>query len=470
MQAKSREVASCKLTTYRAGSYNIMESSTECGRVMPDQMDRSDSTFAIETHGCKLNQADTLVLAREFREAGLTQVSEDGPADVYVVNSCTVTHVADRKARQSLRSARRRNPDAVIVATGCYAERAPEQLRELEEIDLVFGNVEKQRLVQQVISWRGMQQVPCATGEDAEFIDLRVGRTRAMVKIQEGCDQVCAYCIVPKVRGRERSVPSDELVEEVNRLVSVGYREVVLTGTQLGSYGFDLAGATLKSLIADLLSGTGVERLRVSSLQPREIDEELLRKWDDERLCPHFHMPLQSGSDAVLRGMRRRYTASEYESTVGRIRAEVPGASITADVIVGFPGETDSDFQATFELCERIGFADMHVFPYSVRPGTSAAHFGEQLPPSVKAERLKALMELASTQAQRFRLDSMGDVRRVLWESRNLRQESPHWTGLTDNYIRVKAESEANLMNEITWAKLMSLSPEGIVDALVMSD
>ena len=186
------------------------------------QVERDIATFAIETHGCKLNQADSLVLAREFVEAGLTQVREDQTADVYVVNSCTVTHVADRKARQSLRAARRRNPEATIVATGCYAERSPELLRAMAEIDLVFGNVDKARLVEQVVEWRGENVVPCAVGDEADYISPQVGRTRAMVKIQEGCNQVCAYCIVPKVRGRERSVPTDDLVGEVQRLVADG--------------------------------------------------------------------------------------------------------------------------------------------------------------------------------------------------------------------------------------------------------
>ena len=429
------------------------------------------TTFAIETHGCKLNQADTLALAREFAEMGLKQVREDEPADVYVVNSCTVTHVADRKARQSLRAARRRNPSATIVATGCYAQRSPKQLADMSAIDLVFGNVDKSRLVRQVIDWRGENGngiVPCATGDDADYTIPSVGRTRAMVKIQEGCNQVCAYCIVPKVRGREQSVPTDALVDEVRRLIDSGYREVVLTGTQLGSYGFDLLEASLHSLIASILSQTDVERLRVSSLQPREISDELLDLWDDERLCPHFHMPLQSGSDRILSRMRRRYTTREYAETVSRIRARIPHAGVTADVIVGFPGETDDDFQATYNLCESIGFADMHVFPYSVRPGTSAAHFDEQLPPEVKSERMNALLALSKSQMRQFRQERLGTVRPVLWESRTTHNGESFWTGLTDNYIRVRAQSDRMLLNEITGAELLSVDERGTVIAEVV--
>ena len=430
------------------------------------QTDERRATFAIETHGCKLNQADTLALAREFAEAGLRQVGEGEPADVYLVNSCTVTHVADRKARHSLRAARRRNPSATIIATGCYAERSPDALQGMEEIDLVFGNVDKATLVRQVVEWRGEPTVPCATGEEDAHFSPHVGRTRAMVKIQEGCDQVCAYCIVPRVRGRERSIAVDALVGEVRRLVASGYKEVVLTGTQLGSYGFDLPDASLASLIERILSQTEVERLRVSSLQPKEVSDELLGLWADARLCPHFHLPLQSGSDAVLGRMRRRYTGAEYAETVERIRIAAAHASVTADVIVGFPGETEADFRATYDLCERMGFADMHVFPYSARPGTSAAHFGEQLPPAVKSERMRALLELGKAQARRFRADRLGSTRPVLWESRDGAEGKARWTGLTDNYIRVRTYSGRELLNEITPATLAALR-DGIVWAEV---
>jgi len=422
-------------------------------------------TFAIETHGCKLNQADTLVIAREFKEAGLMQVAEDERADVYVVNSCTVTHVADRKARQALRAARRRNPNATIVATGCYAQRTPEALQAIAEIDLVFGNVQKPRLVRQVLDWRGEQAVPCSTGDEAEYISPHVDRSRAMVKIQEGCNQVCAYCIVPKVRGRERSIPTDELVSEIGTHVASGYKEVVLTGTQLGSYGFDLEGSSLVSLIEAIITQTDIQRLRVSSLQPKEMTDELLALWNDRRLCSHFHMPLQSGSDSILRKMRRRYSSQEYEETVKRIRSRIPDASITADVIVGFPGETDGDFRNTYELCERIGFTDMHVFPYSVRPGTSAAHYEGHVPPDVKGERMRALLELAKRQARQVRLSRIGATRRVLWESQGRRNDAMRWFGLTDDYLRVTTKSARTLLNAITPVTLTALGDDGVVEA-----
>ena len=423
------------------------------------------ATFAIETHGCKLNQADSLALARQFAAVGMRQVSGDAAADVYVVNSCTVTHVADRKARQAMRAARRRNPNATIVATGCYAQRSPDELRGLDEVDLVFGNTDKATLARRVTEWRGAPNAACATGEDgAGFEFPRFGRTRAMVKIQEGCDQVCAYCIVPKVRGRERSIPADAIVGEVRRFVQGGFKEAVLTGTQLGTYGFEWRGASLALLIERILAETDIERLRVSSLQPQEIGDALLRLWDDDRLCPHFHLPLQSGSDAVLKRMRRRYSAVQYAEAVERIRGRVADASVTADVIVGFPGETDADFGATYELCDRMGFADMHVFPYSVRPGTSAAHFGGQIEPQVKGERMRALLGLAGAQAAAFRRGRLGSVRRVLWEDRVAADGAEYMTGLTDNYIRVRGRAEGLRANVVTAARLTDLR-DGVVYA-----
>ena len=407
----------------------------------------------IESHGCKLNQADSDRLAWQFTEAGCRLVSAAEQADIYVVNSCTVTHVADRKARHALRAARRRNPNATIVATGCYVQRSPEDLRRLAEVDLVFGNTDKTALVRQVMEWRGDAPVPCAVGADDEFLSPRIARTRAMVKIQEGCNQVCAYCIVPKVRGRERSIAADEIVGEINRHVASGYKEVVLTGTQLGSYGFDLPGMDLAGLLERVLAGTKVPRLRVSSLQPQDITPKLLSLWSEPRLCPHFHLPLQSGSDGVLKRMRRRYTADLYAETVEKIRLQVPDVSITADVIVGFPGETDDEFGETCSLADRIGFAAMHVFPYSVRPGTSAAYLGKRVDDGVKSRRTKLMLELARTRACDFRGGLLGTVRRVLWERTVTTDGSTMWSGLTENYVRVLGQSSRRLTNQVTLAR-----------------
>ncbi len=436
------------------------------GAILPLAADKPPPSVTIETHGCKLNQADSNVLAREFEQAGFRVVANDEPSDVYVVNSCTVTHVADRKARRSLRAARRRNPGATIVATGCYAQRAPGDLDCLDEVDVVAGNTAKPVLVRQVVERMGGAVQPCAVGDDVDLArSPRAVRTRAMVKIQEGCDQVCAYCIVPRVRGRERSIPSAEIVAEIRRNLGRGHREVVLTGTQLGSYGFDLDGETLVGLLRRVLRETDVDRLRLSSLQPQDVDDELLELWSDPRLCPHFHLPLQSGSDPVLRRMRRRYTAERYAEAVEQIRAAVPAVSITADVIVGFPGERDADFEASYALCESLAFADAHVFPYSVRPGTSAAHYDDQVDPRVKADRVRCLLSLARRQFAGYRRAVLGQVRPVLWEDGRADGDTTRWYGLTDNYLRVAASSPLDLANTITRARLGELGDDGVVSA-----
>ena len=422
-------------------------------------------TVAIETHGCKLNQADTSVLASDFLRAGFALAPDGGDVDVYVVNTCTVTHVADRKARQALRAARRRHPRATIVATGCYAERDPDALAAIDEIDLVLGNAAKADLVRRVVDARGESLTPCAEGEEPPALAAPDGRTRAMVKIQEGCDQVCAYCIVPKVRGRERSVPPEELVRTVAERVAEGRREVVLTGTQLGTYGHELPGVGLIDLVRRVLEEMCVARLRVSSLQPQEIGPDLLALWDDGRLCPHFHVPLQSGSGPVLRRMRRRYTPEQYRDAVDRVRAAVPDVAVTTDVIVGFPGETEDDFRETASLCEEVGFAAVHVFPYSTRPGTSAAHFDDAVDPATKAGRLREIAAIGAGSAAAFRRRFLGTTRPVLWEGRA--GEDGAWTGLTDNYLRVTAESDAELTNAITDAALLSLDDTAIRAAVV---
>ena len=443
-------------------------------------------TVRFETLGCKLNQADTQTLARQFAAAGYRVAAgqaDDGDADVFVLNSCTVTLVADRKARQSARAAKRRNPNAVVVATGCYAERAPEDLDAMPEVDLVVGNQNKAGLVRilgdafpeygadfatndaasKTTKFKALPLAMPGAGEIAEMEPALRLRSRAMVKIQEGCDQVCAYCIVPKVRGRERSIPLSEIVATANAYAAAGCQEVVLTGTQLGSYGFDLPNADIRSLVKALLDETDLPRIRISSLQPQDISRELLELWTDSRLCPHFHVPLQSGSDEILRRMRRRYTAAEFLDTVSRIRDAAPDVSITADAIVGFPGETDDDFRATLNACAEAELASVHVFPYSIRPGTSAAHYGEQVDHAAKSARAAELGEAARALSLEHRKRFIGQTREVLWERATRREDArpPIWSGLTDNYIRTRASSWMNLENRITDATLAAVAVDG---------
>ena len=431
----------------------------------PDNLIKSPKV-AIHTHGCKLNQADSQVLARQFQQAGFTMVRSAAQADVVVLNSCTVTANADSKARQYLRRARRANPDALVVATGCYAQRAKDELSAMEEISMVLDNREKEVLVSIIAAELNVSrnaEIEISPANPAEGL----GRSRAMVKIQEGCDQVCAYCIVPKVRGRERSIPPEEIIAEINGRAENGCREAVLTGTQLGTYGFDLAGTDLRELIKRVLSETSIDRLRVSSLQAQEITPELLELWDDPRLCPHFHIPLQSGSDTILRSMRRRYDTARFAETVELVREKIPDAGITTDVIVGFPGEGAKEFAESYSFAASVGFSDMHVFPYSIRPGTSAAHLDGQVEVVKKRERTGEMLELAATAVREFRLGALGQTRPVLWEPGKGRDADEIWSGLTDNYLRVKTQSGRDLSNEITDARLVALDEEWVTAEVV---
>lgn len=388
----------------------------------------------IETHGCKLNMADSQRLARELSATGLEIAQRGETPEVFVMNSCTVTQTADSKARQAVSAARRKYPGALIVMTGCMAERDEESASALKTVDLVVTNKRKPDLARDVAEALGIAFTPCAEGDLPELSDALLGRTRASVKIQEGCDQVCAYCIVPKVRGREKSIPVQALVNQINELAIAGCSEVILTGTQLGSYGFDLDSINLAGMLRTLVSKTDIPRIRVSSLQPLEITDELLQVWNDHsrRLCPHFHIPLQSGSDSILKSMRRRYTARQFLDSVEKVRSTVPGASITSDVICGFPGETEVDHSATIRTIESVAFADAHVFPYSVRPGTSAANFDSHVDNSTRSKRAAQVREITAAHAKQFRERSIGQVRSALWE------KARGASGLTDNYLRVR--------------------------------
>ncbi len=428
---------------------------------MREVPDAATPRVVIETHGCKLNGADSQRIARELIATGYTIAAAGERPDVYVLNTCTVTHVADRKARQAISSARRRWPAALLVATGCYAERDPETVAALAGVDLVVTARQQEQIVRRITERLDSSLSPCGDGAPKESLGHLLGRTRAFLKIQEGCNQVCAYCIVPTVRGRERSVPDDILVEQVLRLVDEGCQEVVLTGTQLGSYGFDLPHTNLARMLRRILDETEIVRLRVSSLQPPELVPELLALWTGVgrgRLCPHFHIPLQSGSDKVLRRMRRRYTSEQLDESVRQVRVAVPGAAITTDVIAGFPGEMDVDFRATLDIAREVRFAAMHVFPYSSRPGTSADHFDGHVPATVRAGRAARLREVAAAYAGEFRETLVGSVRTVLWE------QSRPMRGLTDNYIRVEMadenHSELDRINVIEEVELTGVSGE----------
>ena len=427
----------------------------------------------VQTHGCKLNQSDSETIARQFSEAGYEPIESVADADVYVLNTCTVTANADAKARQALRAARRINPNAIIVATGCYAQRAAEDLQKLDCVSLVINNTTKHDLVTKTIklhqqssdrqSRRPQAPSSLSVSSQSDTETSGIYRTRAMLKIQEGCNQICAYCIVPKVRGRERSISPEDLIRQIIDLQNHGYQEVVLTGTQLGSYGFDLARMNLTGLIKRILLETTIPRIRVSSLQPQEITPGLLSLWDDSRLCPHFHIPLQSGANQILQDMRRRYTTQQFAQSVDLIRSHLNEPSITTDLIVGFPGEDEFFFNQTLGFIEHIQFSDMHVFPYSRRPGTSAYYYKDSIDSQTKKARTKLVLNLAQQQFNDFRQSQISTIRPVLWESRGKGSSSSVWSGLTNNYIRIYTENPSDLTNQITDTNLLGLGPKGMI-------
>jgi len=410
---------------------------------------------ALDSLGCKVNQADAELLAREFAEAGYQLVSPDDEADVYILNTCTVTHIADRKSRHWLRLAHRRHPHALLVATGCYAQRAPRELAQIEGVGLVLGNDEKSRLLQLVKQSRDISSPVCNQGDSTSpyYTGLR---TRTFIKVQDGCSSFCSYCIVPLVRGKEESQPAERVVAEVERRVASGYKEVVLTGVKLGSYNCD--GVNLKGLLEHILAETGVTRLRLSSLQPREISPELIGLWRDGKLCRHFHLSLQSGSNAVLSRMRRRYGTVDYQQAVSLIRASVPGAAITTDIIAGFPGETEAEFEESYDYCRQMEFARIHVFPYSPRQETQAARMPQPVADEVKKQRTERMLALAQESAQGFNQQFLCKVMPVLWE----KQSDGIWSGLTDNYIKVYTKNSEDLTNQLLPVKLVEVYGDGV--------
>jgi threonylcarbamoyladenosine tRNA methylthiotransferase MtaB len=400
-------------------------------------------TVALDTVGCKLNQAESQLFARQFAQKGYRLVPADDGADVYILNTCTVTHVADGKCRKLLHQARRRNPNALVVAVGCYVERTRQDLARIKGVDLVFDNSQKMNLVTRLEEGGYLSRPATAASPHTDF------RTRAFIRVQDGCNNFCAYCIVPLVRGREQSLPADGVIAEIKQRVAEGDKEVVLTGTEIGAYNHQDVG--LSRLLKRILSETDIARLRLSSLQPPEITPELLELWRDERLCRHFHLSLQSGSDSVLKRMGRRYSAADYKRAVELIREAVPEAAITTDIIVGFPGESDDEFQDGYDFAKQMQFARIHVFPYSPRPGTKAAAMPDHVEDKVKQERSRQMLALGRQAVRNFRKRFVGQTVTVLWE----KESGGVWSGLTDNYIRVFTKSDQDLTNQLLPVKLV---------------
>ena len=429
---------------------------------------RSNRTVALTTLGCKVNQADSDEWLRRFSALGYEIVDFDSIADVYVVNTCTVTHVADRKSRQVLRHARRQNPAALVVAAGCYASVATDELARMVEVDLIVTDQDKPRLVDLVHeALEGDEEQPLETLAGA----LRVfgPRHRAFVKVSDGCDKFCSFCIVPYARGRSRSADANSVIERVRTLVENGYREVVLTAVHMGNYGHDLdPPVTLCHLIRRVLDETPVERLRLSSIEPEDFDETLLPLWRDARLCRHFHLALDSGCDSTLQRMRRRYVAADYRTLLARIRSAIPDVAITTDVMVGFPGETDEEFAVSRQFVAEQGFAQIHVFPYSTRKRTTASKLPDHVDPETKRRRTDDMLALAANSASQFRERFVGRTFPVLFECRSqpLRGDVA-WEGLTDNYLRVRVPCDENLTNAVADVHVDGVADDGVIGHVV---
>jgi threonylcarbamoyladenosine tRNA methylthiotransferase MtaB len=394
----------------------------------------------IDTFGCKLNQAETEAMRRQLAAAGYRVVDRLTGADVLILNTCTVTHVADRKARQAVRSARKTGRDIAVVVTGCYAERQVQAITALPGVAAVVGMTGKADIAGEI---RRLGFQP-----DKDLYVPELPRTRSLIKIQAGCDHHCAYCIVPTVRPVKNSVPAEAVIEEIKTRQTEGYREIVVTGTEIGEYRdgeFDLTG-----LLRRIIEQTTIERIRVSSVQPREITPALIELWRNPRLCRHFHLSLQSGSDTVLRRMRRRYDTGAYRQAVTLIRTVAPAAAITTDIIAGFPGETDGEFNESLAFIQDIGFARLHIFPFSPRPGTAAAGMPHQVEPRLTQHRVQRLLETASSCETAFRQSLTGQVFEVLFEECN----GNAWTGYTDNYVRITHHSTEDLSNRIVPIRL----------------
>ncbi len=435
--------------------------------------ERPSPVVAILTLGCKLNQADSQALARELLAQGCQVIDRPAPADALIINACSVTHVADRKSRHLVRLARRLAPEATVVLTGCYEQDGGRDLGQRLGADWLVANADKAAIAQRLLRhWQEQGRL----GRSPTTIEPGDGlRTRAFIKIQEGCNEACAFCIVPRARGREKTVAIRDVAAQVLARQAEGAKEVVLTGSQLGNYGRDLGLCQgLKDLLAALLTETSIPRLRLSSLQAQDISKDLLRLWQNRRLCCHFHLPLQSGSDRILAAMRRRYTVDQFRQAVALIRRSLPDVAITTDIIVGFPGEGDEDFQRTHDVCQELAFAAIHVFPYSRRPGTVAALAKEQVPHAIKRQRLERMLQLARTSADAFRARFRGRTLDVLWEEARARQEGrpPLWRGLTDNYLRVYTCAEkgsasgqwagVDLANRLTATRLAEPLGDGL--------
>lgn len=432
--------------------------------------------IAFYTLGCKVNQADTASMENLFLRSGHQLVSFDGEADVYIINTCVVTNTGQRKSRQTIHRAIRKNPNALIVVTGCYPQTAAEEVKAIAGVDMIIGNQDRAQIVQLVEERLAHRQTDTLDAvhkltASTAFEEMAAGditdKTRAFLKIQEGCNQFCTYCIIPYARGPLRSRSLESIRTETQRLISAGFKEIVLIGIHLGCYGKENPdGPTLYDAVKTVLAVPGVQRLRLGSLESVEVEPRLLTLMqEDARFCRHLHLPLQSGCDKTLQAMHRPYTTAKFKTLLADIKTKVPDIAITTDVIVGFPGETEADFETTCKFAESCGFSKMHIFPFSARKGTPAEKFAGAVTEAVKKERADILGKIDETMHKAFLQAMVGQTAEVLFEQP---AGEDYFEGLTGNYQRVFVKSGGrNLGGEILPVKITAFDGEKLLGEII---
>ncbi len=433
-------------------------------------------TFAVATLGCKVNQYESSVMAGMFKNRGYQAVEFGQQADICLINTCTVTHLSDRKSRQLIRRAIKTNPNAFIIVTGCYAQISPHEIMDIEGVDLVVGTVDRDKIVDFAEKAQGSTVVLNYVREfdqNVKFEELPAqvvtGRKRAFLKIEEGCSNYCSYCIIPFARGPQRSRSFKDSLNQAKNLVGAGFKEIVLTGIHLGSYGRDLGEeeVNLNSLINSIVKIPGLARLRISSLEPMDITLDLINTIASQKvICRHLHIPLQSGDDQVLENMRRNYTINDYRRVIRQIRDRIPEIALTTDIMAGFPGETDQQFCNTCDVIRELSFSRLHVFKYSSRKGTPAAEFDNQVHPTVKEKRSSILLAISKKMAMDYAGLHLGTIQEVLVEGAYSKL-SGYDEGLTDNYQRVLFSSDFSKRGEIVNIKIESLQGDNLRGTII---
>ena len=420
------------------------------------------ATVAFQTLGCKVNHYETEAVWQLFKDAGYGRVDFADHADVYVVNTCTVTNTGDKKSRQVIRRAIRQNPDSVICVTGCYAQTSPAEIMAIPGVDVVVGTQDRHKMIGYIEQFREERMPINAVGNIMkakvyEELDVPAftDRTRASLKIQEGCNNFCTFCIIPWARGLMRSRQPEDVLKQAQQLVDAGYKEIVLTGIHTGGYGEDLKDYNLAKLLKALESVTGLERLRISSIEASQITDEVLDVLKDSPIVVrHLHVPIQSGSDTVLRRMRRKYTMAEFGERITRLKEVLPDCAITSDVIVGFPGETEEEFMETFNFINDHKFSELHVFPYSKRTGTPAAMMDDQVEEHIKEQRVARLIALSDQLAKEYASKYEGELLEIIPEEFS-EEAGGRLVGYTDNYLRVAIEGDESLIGQLVRVKII---------------